>query len=314
MVEFNVTQNENGQRLGRIISAKYGVPYDLLQKLFRLKKVNLNGEKSSIRTIVCMGDTVTIYANISEREASSNVSGSEAIKREKKFNAMRIYEDSACVAINKPSGLAVQPGSRVSICVEALMKSVKHSNFRLVHRLDKDTSGVLLIAKTLTSARRLTDAFRNNEAKKKYLAIVSGIPNQKSGVIKVHLKKTVISGEEKVVVVDEHDPEGSYSETRFNVIRRSGNRALVELYPSTGRTHQLRVHCAEVLGTPIVGDKKYGTERNEKHMLLHACNIKIEKLGIDVSADLPEYFRQATSTMSDINNQAHLVFLSKIIR
>jgi len=314
MVEFNVTQDENGQRLGRIISAKYGLPYDLLQKLFRLKKINLNGEKSSIRTIVCMGDTVTIYANISDRNHASRVSDAEVARREKTFRSMMIYEDSICVAINKQSGLAVQPGSKVSVCVETLMKSVKESNFRLVHRLDRDTSGVLLIAKTLMSARRLTDAFRNNEAKKKYLAVVRGIPNQKSGVIRVYLKKTVISGEEKVVVVDEHDPDGSYSETRFNVIRRSDNLSLVELFPLTGRTHQLRVHCAEVLGTPIVGDKKYGTERNEKHMLLHACNIKIEKLGIDVSADLPEYFIQATSKMSDINNQAHLVFLSNIIR
>jgi len=93
----------------------------------------------------------------------------------------------------------------------------------------------------------------------------------------------------------------------------SNDRSMIEMYPSTGRTHQLRVHCAEVLGTPILGDKKYGKEKS-KHMYLHAGNIKIDKLNIDITAELPEYFRKEMSNMKNVRNQAHLVFLSGIIR
>lgn len=312
MVEFKVLDKYDGQRLDRIINSLFSIPYVFLQKLFRLKKVNVNGVKVKNNTIVAAGDVVTIYAKISHK-IEDTPTNEEKDRRLGKLISMRIFDNRNCIAINKPCGLSVQPGSKVPICVEDLIKADDTEDFKLVHRLDRDTSGVLLIAKGLQSARNLTSAFRNGDAQKRYVAIISGIPAQKSGVIKAYLKKTVISNEEKVVTVNKDDPDGQYSETRYNVLMTSNDRSMIEMYPSTGRTHQLRVHCAEVLGTPILGDKKYGKEKS-KHMYLHAGNIKIDKLNIDITAELPEYFRKEMSNMKNVRNQAHLVFLSGIIR
>lgn len=314
MISFKVSLNDEGQRVERIISARFNVSYNFLQKLFRQKKIKLNRERAHKTTLVKAGDWVNIYSNLNEREDDSNgISEAEKAYRNNFFRSLIIFENKLCIVINKPSGLPVQPGSKVNLCVQDLIKAYDN-NLKLVHRLDKDTSGVLIIAKGLSASQQIATTFKSSSAHKKYLAVVSGMPAQKSGIIKAYLKKTVISNEEKVVTVLPDDPEGVYSETRYNLIRCGENKSLLELYPITGRTHQLRVHCAEILKAPIFGDKKYGTDRKTKNMYLHACNIKIDALKIDVTAEIPEYFRAEIAKMQDVNNQAHLVFLSGVVR
>lgn len=314
MIELEILKEYDGQRLDRTISSNFHIPYAFLQKLFRLRKINVNGEKAKDKDIVHVGDVVCIFANLDLKNKEGDADSAELQRRLNKLMSMKIYEDNQCIIINKPAGYPVQRGSKITFCVEDLINAYEKYDCKLVHRLDKDTSGVLVIAKGLYAARRFAEAFRNGSMHKKYWAIVNGNPNQKHGIIKTYLKKTIISNEEKVVVVDSSDPDGAYSETSYNVLRRSHNRTLLELFPHTGRTHQLRVHCAEILKTPIVGDKKYGKDRGVKNMYLHAYNIQNSGLKLDVTADIPEYFKKEIADMQDVRNQAHLVFLSSIIR
>lgn len=306
MIELKVLNCDAGKRIDKIVSQRIDIKYSLLQKLFRLKKIEKNNQKAKAQDIACEEDIIVIHANLQVRQLKNEtLSENESESLRQQFKNLCIYEDHNCFIINKPCGLAVQGGSKISLCVEDLLKAYANKDFKLVHRLDKNTSGLLIIAKSTEAARKLTSAFKNNNVRKKYIAITLGVPKQKSGIIRVYIKKTLISKEEKVVVVNKDDKDGLYSETSYNVIKCSKEMALVELYPVTGRTHQLRVHCAEIMKTPILGDKKYNkTAKKMKFMYLHAASIKIDELKIAVESCIPAYFEQEIKNMHDVHNQA----------
>ena len=216
--------------------------------------------------------------------------------------AMVITQDRAAILLDKPPGLATQGGSGTHDHVDRLLDAFIPDGDdttprpRLVHRLDKDTSGVLLIARTPGSAAFFSKRFSGRSAKKTYWALVVGIPEPGEGTIEAALAKQPGTGGEKMHVDIEH---GQPAKTRFRVIDRAGNRAAwVELQPLTGRTHQLRVHMAAI-GHPIVGDGKYGgqlaflTGSVSRKMHLHARRLVIDHPDggkIDVIAPLPEHF------------------------
>jgi len=213
--------------------------------------------------------------------------------------AMVIVQDRAAIVLNKPPGLATQGGSGTFDHVDRLLDAFAGDDQprpRLVHRLDKDTSGVLLIARTPGSAAFFSKRFSGRSAKKTYWALVVGVPEEREGVIEAALAKQPGSGGEKMHVDVEN---GQPAKTRYRVIDRAGNRAAwVELQPLTGRTHQLRVHMAAI-GHPIVGDGKYGgqlaflTGSVSRKMHLHARRLVIDHPQgdtIDVTAPLPEHF------------------------
>ena len=160
------------------------------------------------------------------------------------------------IAINKPAGIAVQGGTKITRHIDAMLDELVYElQFRpkLVHRLDKETSGVLLLARNAFSAAVLAKSFRNREVEKTYWAIVSGVPKLRKGVIDIALQKKGLVGKEKMVV-----GEGLHAITRYVVVENAGsNASWLALYPETGRTHQLRAHC-RAIGTPIMGDRKYG--------------------------------------------------------
>ena len=213
--------------------------------------------------------------------------------------AMVITQDRAAIVLNKPPGLATQGGSGTFDHVDRLLDAFAGDDQprpRLVHRLDKDTSGVLLIARTPGSAAFFSKRFSGRSARKTYWALVVGVPEEREGTIEAALAKQPGSGGEKMHVdIDNGQP----ARTKYRVIDRAGNRAAwVELQPLTGRTHQLRVHMAAI-GHPIVGDGKYGgqlaflTGSVSRKMHLHARRLVIDHPQddtLDVTAPLPEHF------------------------
>lgn len=213
--------------------------------------------------------------------------------------SMVIKETPAAIVLNKLPGLATQGGSKTTRHVDGLLDAFcgdDEPRPRLVHRLDKDTSGVLLVARTPGSAAHFSKRFSGRSAKKIYWALVVGVPEVREGTIDAPIAKQPGTGGEKMHVDEEN---GATAKTRYRVVEKAGNAACwVELEPLTGRTHQLRVHMAAI-GHPIVGDGKYGgqdaflTGSISRKMHLHARRLIIDQPGtgkLDVTAELPEHF------------------------
>jgi 23S rRNA pseudouridine955/2504/2580 synthase len=194
-----------------------------------------------------------------------------------------LYEDDMVIALNKPHGLAVQGGTKTTKHVDRLLSAWGEGmdRPRLVHRLDRDTSGVLLLGKGPEAAKRLAGAFARRQAKKTYWAIVIGNPKPSAGQIDMALKKTGINDFEMMRPAEPKDPKGEPAETAFATISRAAHRAAwMALRPFTGRTHQLRVHMAAI-GHPILGDPKYGDEKSRElsgvlKLQLHARRIELD--------------------------------------
>jgi 23S rRNA pseudouridine955/2504/2580 synthase len=222
-----------------------------------------------------------------------------------------IHRDAQAIVINKPPGLATQGGTKTDDHVDGLLDALEFEldqRPKLVHRLDKDTSGALLIARTARSAAYFAKAFSSRTARKVYWAIVIGVPSIDDGMIELPIAKQPGTGGEKMHVDEE---EGLPARSRYRVIERAGNRAAwVELQPHTGRTHQLRVHMAAI-GHPIVGDGKYGGKEAflsgtiSRKMHLHARRIRVDHPDggrVDVRAELPEHFATSLASLGfDIN-------------
>jgi 23S rRNA pseudouridine955/2504/2580 synthase len=211
-----------------------------------------------------------------------------------------IHEDATAIVVNKPPGLATQGGTKTKDHLDRLLDGLAADGAprpKLVHRLDKDTSGALLVARTPRAAAAFSKSFSSRTARKVYWAIVTGVPSVDDGLIDLPLAKQPGTGGEKMHVDD--GDAGQPARTRYRVIERAGNRAAwVELQPLTGRTHQLRVHMLAI-GHPIVGDGKYGgqeaflTGAISRKLHLHARRLKIDHPdggAIDVTAELPEHF------------------------
>ena len=217
-----------------------------------------------------------------------------------------IHRDGQAIVINKPPGLATQGGTKTDDHVDGLLDALEFEldqRPKLVHRLDKDTSGALLVARTARSAAYFAKAFSSRTARKVYWAIVMGVPSIDDGMIELPIAKQPGTGGEKMHVDEE---EGLPSRSRYRVIERAGNRAAwVELQPYTGRTHQLRVHMAAI-GHPIVGDGKYGGKDAflsgtiSRKMHLHARRIRVDHPDggrVDVRAELPEHFAASLASL-----------------
>jgi 23S rRNA pseudouridine955/2504/2580 synthase len=218
-----------------------------------------------------------------------------------------IYKDDAALVLNKPPGLATQGGTKTDEHIDGLLDALwfdAEGRPKLVHRLDKDTSGALLIARSAKAAGHFAKAFSSRTARKVYWALIVGVPSIEDGMIELPIGKQPGTGGEKMHV----DPkEGAAARTRYRVIERAGNTAAwVELQPFTGRTHQLRVHMAAI-GHPIVGDGKYGgrdaflTGTISRKMHLHARRIRIDHPSgghIDVTAELPPHMIESLEQLA----------------
>jgi len=219
---------------------------------------------------------------------------------------MVIHRDAQALVLNKPPGLATQGGTKTHEHVDGLLDGLEFGSGqrpKLVHRLDKDTSGALLVARTPRAAGFFAKTFSGRTARKTYWALVVGVPSIDDGIVDLAVAKQPGTGGEKMQVDEEN---GQAARSRYRVIERAGNRACwVELQPFTGRTHQLRVHMAAI-GHPIVGDGKYGgpaaflTGGISRKMHLHSRRIRVDHPDggqVDVTAPLPTHFAESLASL-----------------
>ena len=290
MPQILITQDFVGLRLDKFLCKKFDISFGLAQKIIREKKVKVNEERVAADYRMEEQDQVDVFFNLENRTHHAPKKAEISKEKMKKFSSYIIFEDENMVAIDKPSGLATQGGSGIDISVDDFVMSKK---WQLVHRLDKDTSGILLLAKNSKTAELLTQAFKNKTVEKTYLALLHGDVKKSEGIINIPLRKKISGKNEKV---SPDFDEGKEAITKFKITRRFESYCVAELSPLTGRTHQLRVHCKE-LGHPIINDVKYGGMKVLhkdicKRLCLHAYRIKIaDYFGkeLKIETKLPEF-------------------------
>jgi len=311
--QFTVQADDDGIRLDRWFKRHLPqVGFATVSRWARTGQLRLDGKRAKPEDRLAAGQVLRVPPGGSVAAAKSAPKRRELTEEQiDQARAMVIYEDDAAIVLNKPPGLATQGGTKTHSHVDGLLDAFMDDEGprpRLVHRLDKDTSGVLLIARTPGSAAFFSKRFSGRSAKKVYWALVVGVPDVSEGLIEAPIAKQPGTGGEKMHIDMEN---GQPARTAYRVIDRAGNRAAwLELEPLTGRTHQLRVHCM-AMGHPIVGDGKYGgqdaflTGSISRKMHLHARRLIIDeppsarKDGgkLDVTAELPEHF---AATMEQI--------------
>jgi 23S rRNA pseudouridine955/2504/2580 synthase len=298
--QFTVDPDDEGVRLDRWFKRHLPqIGFGTVSKWARTGQIRVDGKRARPEDRLAAGQVVRVPPGGDPPRPTARVRPDLTADQIAEAEAMVIAQDRAAIVLNKPPGLATQGGTKTHSHVDGLLDAFAgpdEARPRRVHRLDKDTSGVLLVARTPGSAAFFSKRFSGRSAKKVYWALVVGRPDLDEGMIDAPLAKQPGTGGEKMHVDEEG---GQPAKTRYRVVDRAGNRAAwVELEPLTGRTHQLRAHMAAI-GHPIVGDGKYGgqdaflTGSVSRKMHLHARRLVIdhpdgEKL--DVTAELPEHF------------------------
>ena len=301
---LTVSDQDGDSRLDRWFKRHFPqVTQGHLQKLLRTGQIRVEGKRAKADTRLKAGQAVRVpplpdapapaaAPKITDRDA-------EAVRR------LVLYSDDEVLVIDKPAGMAVQGGSGTTKHLDAMLDALRFGGDRprLVHRLDKDTSGVLVLARTLRAAQRLAVTFRGRSARKYYWAVTVGVPHPVAGRIDAPIAKFGDKHRERMA---EDEDDGKRAVTLYKTIEHAGKRAAwLALWPRTGRTHQLRVHCADVLGTPILGDGKYGGQAAfltgaevPRRVHLHARRIIIPhptQGSVDVTAPLPPHMKATWS-------------------
>ncbi|MNU67558.1 Ribosomal large subunit pseudouridine synthase C [compost metagenome] len=279
-----VAEDEHDIRLDRWFKRRWPhLTHIQVEKMARKGEIRVDGSRVKPQDRLTAGAAVRVPPL---PEANPRKPGDlhELTERDVAYaKSLVLYEDDMVIALNKPHGLAVQGGTKTTKHVDRLLSAWGEGmdRPRLVHRLDRDTSGVLLLGKGPEAAKRLAGAFARRQAKKTYWAIVIGNPKPTHGQIDMALKKTGINDFEMMRPADPKDPRGEPAETAFATISRAAHRAAwMALRPFTGRTHQLRAHMAAI-GHPILGDPKYGDDKSRElsgvlKLQLHARRIELD--------------------------------------
>jgi 23S rRNA pseudouridine955/2504/2580 synthase len=301
--QITIADEDADQRLDRWFKKRFPeLGHGRLEKLLRTGQIRLDGKRAKSGDRLEAGQVLRVPP-IAASEAGATVRMPQprpvSERDSKTLQAAVLYKDQDVLVIDKPAGLAVQGGTGLDKNLDAMLDALQFDAAerpRLVHRLDKDTSGVLVLARSGKAAQALAEAFRHKSARKLYWAVVVGVPKLDRGVIDAPLAKQA-GGHGERVGIDED--EGKRAVTRYAVVEHAAQRAAwLALLPETGRTHQLRAHCV-VLGTPILGDGKYGgagaylaREALPRKLHLHARSIRIPhpRSGwIEATAPLPPH-------------------------
>ena len=290
-----ITEDHNDQRLDNfLLTHLKGVPKSRIYRIIRKGEVRVNKGRVDVKYRLVIGDIIRVPpVRIAERSEESYIP--QGLKDELQHSVL--FEDDGFLIINKPAGFAVHGGSGVSSgIIEGFRLIRPEARFlELVHRLDKDTSGCLIIAKKRSALRLFHEIFRENQIHKTYIALLAGQWQRKKLIVNAPLLKNVQKGGERMVSIS---PLGKEAETLFRRVQLFADSTLVEASPKTGRTHQIRVHAVS-LGHPIVGDERYGEDdvnkrfrhKGYKRMFLHAqtlhFNHPVSGVAMSVSAPLP---------------------------
>ena len=303
--QHTITEDDSDIRLDRWFKRHYpGLQHSLLEKNLRKGLIRLDGKKAKTSDRVQTGQVIVCPPmQVDETVKAKRQASAKDLASVKDWV---LYKDANLIVINKPSGLAVQGGTKITRNLDDMLEGLRFEakeRPKLIHRLDRDTSGVLVLARNAKIANLLAKGFAGKSIEKTYLALVNGCPMPMSGFVDLPLNKIVGAAAYEQVEVDEED--GKYAKTEYRVIDFLARKfALMELKPLTGRMHQLRVHMAAI-DCPIVGDHKYGggmkqpknsdagTIGVEDVLHLHAWRIVVPALPggkvVDVRAPLPKH-------------------------
>ncbi|MCJ8051982.1 RluA family pseudouridine synthase [Shinella curvata] len=304
-----VESDEAGMRLDRWFKVHYpGLGFGPLQKLLRSGQVRIDGGRVKSDTRVQPGQMIRIPPMEVDAKKAGPIAGRELkhSSDHELLSRMLLHEDEKVIVLNKPAGIAVQGGSGVNRHIDQMLEawtSPKGEKPRLVHRLDRDTSGVLVIARTRGAAQKLTAAFRERDTKKTYWSLVMGVPKKREDKISTWLVKEQTPDGDRMRIAKHGEDGADHAVSFYRIIEQAAqNYAWLEMEPYTGRTHQLRVHAAHI-GHPIIGDPKYfeadlnwafpGGVQNRLH--LHARRIDIPHPNggrLRVTAPLPPHMVQ----------------------
>jgi 23S rRNA pseudouridine955/2504/2580 synthase len=296
---FVLDNVEVSVRLTKWLQNKFNITYAAAQQLIRKAAVKVNNQRVKQDCRLSNGDLVTVHARLlefkrTEKKAPDTAQQAALLKA---LKANVLVQDENIIALNKPYGVATQGGTGVKISIDDALDGLSHHvgiRPRLVHRLDRETTGVLLIARNKQAAIELAEQFKANQITKKYLALVVGHVSPYSGTIRDRVAKAGSLENAKPAV------------TRYRVLASSKGVSLVEFIPLTGRTHQIRIHAAQSLGSPIVGDMKYGGKDSlppvypKKNLCLHSYETTVNLFGkaYHIKAPLPEHMLQAIEAAS----------------
>ncbi len=318
-----VAPDDDGIRLDRWFKRHYpALTHARLEKLLRKGEVRLDGKRAKSADRLSAGQTLRLPPQVVHDKAEARPK-SAPVQSSRKLEDLILYMDKHLFVLNKPSGLATQGGSGLKEHVDGMLDQLtyeKNTRPKLVHRLDRDTSGVLLVARTAQAAAGLSVELARRDASKVYWALVKGVPKQKHGVIKGALAKEGMRGKDERMTISD-DEEAKFALTEYAVMGQAGQEyAWVAARPVTGRTHQIRVHLAS-LGTPIVGDFKYGgTDAKGKGAIadrlhLHARSLDIARPDggrLQITAPLPPHMLKSWELLGfDANDKRDPFFKQK---
>jgi 23S rRNA pseudouridine955/2504/2580 synthase len=299
-----VSRADDGMRLDRWFKTHYAsLPHSRLEKLLRTGQVRVDGGRAKASTRLAAGQTVRIPPLSDTPPAPKHALS----KADHAFLAsITLHEDDDLLVLNKPSGIAVQGGTKTTRHIDRLLEGLgdgPEARPRLVHRLDRDTSGVLVIAKRRAVAAKLGRAFRTRSVRKIYWALLHGVPKPSQGKVDAALVKAGGSDGDRVRKARPGEKDIAQSAvTHYSVVDRAGQKvSFISLKPVTGRQHQLRAHMA-IIGHPILGDGKYEGDKNlpdgiSNRLYLHARRISFPHPSgegvVDITAPLPEHMAKA---------------------
>jgi 23S rRNA pseudouridine955/2504/2580 synthase len=307
-----VTADESGMRVDSFLEARFpGLSFSHIQRVIRKGEVRVNGKRTQPKNRLEAGQSMRIPP-LRLDQPKPRAAGSEADEKTRAFlQSITLHEDADVLVLNKPMGLAVQGGSGTTRHIDGMLEVLRDAHGqrpRLVHRLDKDTAGCLLVAKTRFAAAALAKTFRSRSARKIYWALVAGVPKVQQGRISTYLVKEERE-EESVMRIARHGEKGaSHAVTYYAVVETAGPLlSWISLKPVTGRTHQLRAHMAHI-NHPIIGDPKYfslenwelpGGMQNRLHLLARRIVVPHPRGGaIDATAPLPPHMQQSWNLVS----------------
>lgn len=304
-----VTADENEMRIDRFLEARFPqLSFSHIQRIVRKGELRVDGKRADSKDRLETGQTVRIPPLKLESQAERPRSAKADADTIGFLRSITLYEDDDVMVLNKPAGLAVQGGSGTTRHVDKMLEALTGKDGqkpRLVHRLDKDTAGCLVIAKSRFAAATLAKTFRSRSARKVYWALVFHVPRVKQGRISTYLaREEAYDGDQRMAVAQHGEDGAMHAVTYYAVVETAAQKlAWLSLKPVTGRTHQLRAHAAHI-GHPIIGDPKYfdienwelpGGIQNKLHLLARRIVIPHPrgKGTIDVSAPLPPHMRQS---------------------
>jgi len=303
-----VTPDENGMRVDRFFEGRFpGLSFSHIQRIIRKGEVRVNGKRTEPKSRLEAGQSVRIPPL--KLDAPKPRDDAPAAQKDRFFlKSITLYEDDDVLVLNKPMGLAVQGGSGTTRHLDGLLEALRGPGVdaqrpRLVHRLDKDTAGCLLVAKTRFAASALAKTFRTRAARKIYWALVAGVPKPQQGRISTFLAKQEVEEDSYMRIARHGEKDAVHAVTYYAVVETAAQKlAWISLKPVTGRTHQLRAHMAHV-GNPIIGDPKYfnienwelpGGMQDKLHLLARRIVVPHPRGGvIDVTAPLPPHMEQS---------------------